>query len=553
MDQLNLPNSRERAVTSTVGRVCSESVKTDKHLKGALINNLRSDLTINKSAVSRNLGISRTTLNRVRTTGSKKTSPEVRQVVAEFFTQMNVSTTYPNKTKSQHPLYVLKDSAHSLYKKFQQSHPHLGISFTTFWKLKPKYVKKQSAAKLLQCVCDICENIELLLTCISASITRSVLETPEFLKRGKTTERRAMELALSTLCHRSLYSRACLDRQCSSCGTSKINDLLLPWAQSDEEEVNYFKWCYESRQVKGKAVKRLTKVSHRGNKLAVVNELISQLGPYGRHVFIQCSQTNAFRDCKSFSSPVQAVVVVDFAENYTCIRQGEAQSAYYSRQQVTLHPMVVTINTDMGPVRDSVVAISDDLVHDHISVSCFFKVLFEHLQKLYPSVNEVIVWSDGCSSQYKSCKPFFNLSRNFGSEHFKLVWNFYGSRHGKGAADGETGVIKSALGRMTQDTEVVIDSADDVYQALSNSRLAISDGTSRRHFYMVTSAVIEDMRKATANISISTVAGTRKLHQITAHAGKGSVVFRDLSCYCVCQPCQHKDNDWKTHEFKGTK
>jgi hypothetical protein len=204
------------------------------------------------------------------------------------------------------------------------------------------------------------------------------------------------------------------------------------------ESLSWFKWQIEERAVGIKMVKRLTKVALSSTRPGILAELLCQLKDYGWHSFIECAQTTAYSQCCKTSRPDEAVVVFDFAENYSCLRQGEAQSAYYSRTQVTLHPMVVTINNKDGTMRDSVVGISDDLTHDNSAVESFIHALFLHLSIHHPQVQTIIVWSDGAASQYKSKLPLYNISKTFGSKEYKVVWNFYGSRHGKSAADGET-------------------------------------------------------------------------------------------------------------------
>lgn len=46
------------------------------------------------------------------------------------------------------------------------------------------------------------------------------------------------------------------------------------------------------------------------------------------------------QECKISLKNDEAVVIVDFAESYVCTQWAEAQSAYYARNSVTVHPMV---------------------------------------------------------------------------------------------------------------------------------------------------------------------------------------------------------------------
>lgn len=179
--------------------------------------------------------------------------------------------------------------------------------------------------KLLQCVCDICENVELLLICIAASMSKSGIELPSCLKRhDNRTHRHCLDMGISTLCHPSLYSPNCLARDCGDCGTGNIRQVLSQWAELDDTHVSYFRWGIQDRIVKLKTIKHLTKIAHSGTKRDVLNELLTQLIPYGQHSFLQSSQTRSFGDCVKHTSVHTAVAVIDFAENYTCLRQDEA-------------------------------------------------------------------------------------------------------------------------------------------------------------------------------------------------------------------------------------
>ncbi len=56
------------------------------------------------------------------------------------------------------------------------------------------------------------------------------------------------------------------------------------------------------------------------------------------------------------------------------------------------------------------------------------------------------VWSDGCASQFKSNKPWFSVSRYPSmTRGYQILWNFFGSGHGKGPHDGARVVVKIFL------------------------------------------------------------------------------------------------------------
>lgn len=539
-----IPSSRLSA-QSAITKASAASIEKDRKSKRNLANCLKHVNVVNKSAVARELKVSRTTLNRNTRAIRRGYTEEDRQKAREFFTDIEVAVCFPNKTNSQHPIYVLKCSATQVYALFKRQYPEIKMKLTTFWSLKPKYVRIQARSKMLQCTCDICENIELLMLCVASSMARHGIDIPEVMRRGSQQGSRSRRIGLATLCDKTLHNPACLDRQCPDCGVQLISNLLTPWKNDMPEVLKWLKWENVATEINNKTVNRLTKVGKTGTRGELVAELGVQLQSFGRHCFIERSQTLAYKDCISNFGADEVVVVVDYAENYTCLRQGEAQSAYYSRNQVTVHPMVASVFKDNKRIRDSVVILSDDLKHDAGSVYHMMQTFMMHIEVHYPTVRKIVVWSDGGPGHYKSAKPFYNVSKSFDSKRFSLVWNFFGSRHGKGSADGESAVVKSFLARQAQDPAVLIDSAMDAYTALCRSERHITDGDSLRHFYLLKA---EDVVRQ--GISVNTIPGTRKLHQMIAGASPNTIIYRSLSCYCS-GPCPHNQNEWRKHLLRG--
>ena len=153
---------------------------------------------------------------------------------------------------------------------------------------------------------------------------------------------------------------------------------------------------------------------------------------------------------------------------------------------MTVHPMVV-----MFPQGEEISllyfdVISDNLKHDGSAVKVFLNRLASHLSTNYPHVKCLHIWSDGCGVQYKSRLPMLNMSKNFEIPQ-KVIWNFFGSRHGKNMSDGESAVVKSHLDIVTRAKEdSPLDTALKCYEYLTGSTLASPlSSTARRHFCFV--------------------------------------------------------------------
>ena len=550
----NILPSSERNAHYAIVKCSKELAAEDKNVKQKLILKLKRmpSKEVSKTNIASGLGVSRQALYKQSRHGKRtQICTEVKQIVKEFYYRMDVSTSMPNKRRAgSDSLYVLKDTKKKTFARFIEENPTIKIRGTAFWKLKPKNVKKCGAAKMFQCVCDICENISLVVQTIRASMICSNMEVPLLLNNQSGTDNMARSLAFATLCSKKVHNPKCLDRQCRDCGTKFVSDLLMEWAKDSNDFIQWYKWEMAQFNLKKKVIMRNTKVPKATSRTDLLSEFIQQLNSLGRHIFTEYSQTCSYHQCMKKTKTNELTVVIDFAENYTCLRQGEAQSAYYSRNQVTMHPMVITINQADSTIRDSVVVISDDLTHDSCAVSYFFDILLTHVGIHYSDCDTIHVWSDGCGSQYKSKHPFFNLSSNFNS-NYKIIWNFYGSRHGKSSSDGETGVVKTFLHQEVKRSDVVLDNAKDVYRHLCQSDRHIVSGGSRRHFYFAEKENIAKLRVQLTEIK--TLPGTRRLHQIVAGSKAGMVKFRNFCCYCgPDDDCGHISNDWKSYLFKGT-
>ena len=62
---------------------------------------------------------------------------------------------------------------------------------------------------------------------------------------------------------------------------------------------------------------------------------------YVEHFFAQKYQCKVYLDCIYFLKPGQFVMVQDFAKNRDIIYQDEIKSNYWTKFQVTMHPVVL--------------------------------------------------------------------------------------------------------------------------------------------------------------------------------------------------------------------
>ena len=108
------------------------------------------------------------------------------------------------------------------------------------------------------------------------------------------------------------------------------------------------------------------------------------------------------------------------------------------------------------------------------------------------AVEKMIVWSDGCSAQYKSKMPFFHCANS------TIERAYFGSRHAKSPCDACGGVVKAVVDDDVRSENLTIQNAkqmfDHLQQNVSLPEVPVEPGTCchvKRSFHLVTSHEIE--------------------------------------------------------------
>ena len=131
-------------------------------------------------------------------------------------------------------------------------------------------------------------------------------------------------------------------------------------------------------------------------------------------------------------------------------------------------------------VRHVLMYLSDEIKHDYHAVQHFTAHSIEYVKQL-TCLKRLIIFSDGCASQYKGKGTFADLSLMQG---FEVERVYYGSEHGKGEADGETGIFSQQLRRAVLGGHVNIRHANDLH-AWAVANMAFEEELKARKFFLV--------------------------------------------------------------------
>lgn len=157
---------------------------------------------------------------------------------------------------------------------------------------------------------------------------------------------------------------------------------------------------------------------------------------------------------------LEALLQIDFAENFVCEAQDEVQSAHWNPRQLTLFASAYYHNE----VFQSKVFVSDNLTHTKETIIPYIHKL---LSKMLNSVKILKIWSDGSSSQFKNkyiAAIIHCLEIRF---DMQIIWNYFATSHGKGCVDGIGATVKTVVRSHIKARDCTVNSASDFVEAFT--------------------------------------------------------------------------------------
>jgi len=255
-------------------------------------------------------------------------------------------------------------SLRSAYNCYVEQHGQ-SLSFASFKKIRPHTVLPFTTLKFRECLCEYCVNVDLKIRAANSHL----VSLPHLCIEDRYQDSRL------TLCPKELgaeYKKACLDRECPSCGAVHHRDHLRP--ALDDEAIRCSPatwWRLENAPINATST-RMQNVKKEG----LVEALECDLAPFSCHLFNARWQFHQYKLVTSDLPQETVIFCMDFAENFTCRPQDVPRGCHWNNTQCTIHPNVATYKCteceDPGSVvTDSIVFISSDMQHDHHAVQHF--------------------------------------------------------------------------------------------------------------------------------------------------------------------------------------
>ena len=268
------------------------------------------------------------------------------------------------------------------------------------------------------------------------------------------------------------------------------------------------------------------------------------------HKFRADWQTAQFQASISNIQRGHIVMVMDFAENYTCRLPAEIQSYHWAQQQATLHPMMLYYHDATEDVikKEGLVIITADNKHDTYAVAKFEEKAIAHLQQKNIAVSHIDQWTDGCASQYKGKRSFGNISCFNDVHGISVTRNYFETSHGKSPCDGLGGIVKNMASRAVLRKRAVIRDARELFVFCEKYLTVVGQSSyqSRREEYadsMRSFIYIEssEINRQETNSDVKPLPGCRMLHSIRNTKSSRELKVRQLSCYCESCVRGHRD------------
>lgn len=404
-----------------------------------------------------------------------------------------------NKVKTQRcVLTKTMKELHALY--ISEVDKELSLSYRQFLRLRPFYVTEPKTSDRNTCACIDHENVSLLLD--------------KFYQNGLLKTKSTSEMISAIVCN--VQKKQCMYRVCSICCYREI-EVALP----DAREINWQQWERQKTVEGDHTFTHFIKKTCTGTWAELLLLLNRKLDDLAKHQYIWLHQVALCRTVKETLHEKEAVVHMDFSENYGCKLSTEVQSFHFggSRQQATIHITVVYTNEQT----QSYATISNSLRHDERAVWAHLKPVLEDLKKQNPMVSVLHFMSDGPLTQYRNKKNFYLISTiTFRLGFQEVTWNFSEKNHGKGAPDGVGGAVKRCADDMVRKGRD-IQCPLDLYKILTEKESAIK-------FFWVAEGDVAKFDEAVLE-KLAPVKGTLKLHQICSKV-PGKICYRDVSCFC---------------------
>ena len=217
---------------------------------------------------------------------------------------------------------------------------------------------------------------------------------------------------------------------------------------------------------------------------------------------------------------------IDFSENLTIGIKYEPQSLHWNKLQVTIHSGLVIFNG----VKVYHPYVSNCRVHDQVFIHQVLQEMFSTLE--VPERIPIVIESDNCSGQYKSCQHFFHLQSLANQLNCDIVRMYGIAGHGKGEVDHVGGIAKVSVRKEIAAGEV-FEKSDQIVSFLEHKFK--DKECPKYHICEIKEEPLKKERDEDHRRVFKTVDGSSEFHVCVF--SPNSTHFKASPRLCMCEKC----------------
>lgn len=398
--------------------------------------------------------------------------------------------------KKKRQIRVLNDYIYNLYDKFVFENPHIRLSSTVFYSLRPKHIITASFLKASGCLCNHHQNFAHLLKSFKVNSSCTFTLSP--------------------------------DRFIEQFDNDQIQEMMETLSG---ERIKYRFW---KKQYDPLIEKERMQLTHQELPLEQYKMYLAEkVDEFREHTFRVKTQYKEITNLKKNMKSDEVLIQMDFAENFSCKESDqEVQSTYWNKNNVTLHPVVLyykDLEKD-GIQHKSFVYISPADKHNGAMVFAMLKRFYKvDLPKFLNNtcVKLMHYVTDSPTSQYRNRFIFWlvaNHQRIFGC---LAIWHYLEAGHGKGPCDGVGGSVKRMASEAIAQGREIRNAPSFYLWALSLTKTRITYLYVDHFDY-----IIAYNHKKEIMMKINPVPNTIKVHSVCPGDDMLKVKRRDTTCSC---------------------
>jgi hypothetical protein len=301
-----------------------------------------------------------------------------------------------------------------------------------------------------------------------------------------------------------------------------------------------------------------------GSVQECLRDLWTELETFPIHEFNARWHRNQLQIGKGNVTPGVLLMILDYSQKFTIRSACEIQSAYWDAVSVTIHGIVCYYNCPKcnKVIKHDFIQLSNVKEHEHFLVRAGLQKVLEHLAELEVPVTSIVQFTDNCLHQYKSQRPFVEISRSA----IPVTRIFFGENHGKSDCDTLFSSIKRQFtsfiyqknGRFNPNPFMVTN-GETLYQ-MAKMYMEQEANESNHHAITFDYFAKSDLRLR-FDPTAATVEGTKTFHSVRNTGTKLELQSRRIGCACkgcMTNPptdCSNSElvDDWADHLIKPLK